>query len=138
MSRFQNLGMSRDMQQRETLSRVDDEAKKSKVATARTIIYEKNYAVDSAPVEVLLKEQSLVPTAVSPNSQHRAGDSGVDVTLQNAFSQKLSPLGFCLYLMLVVDLLHEFELGVWKNFFIHLLRMLNATDKALVHELDRR
>ena len=40
--------------------------------------------------------------------------------------------------MLVVDLMHEFELGVWKALFIHLLRMLNAADKALVHELDRR
>lgn len=40
--------------------------------------------------------------------------------------------------MLVVDLLHEFELGVWKALFIHLLRILNAVDKALVHELDRR
>jgi hypothetical protein len=40
--------------------------------------------------------------------------------------------------MLVVDLLHEFELGVWKALFIHLLRILNAVDKVLVHELDRR
>jgi hypothetical protein len=67
MSRFQNLGMVRDMQQRETLSRVDDEAKKSKVASARKIIYEKNYAVDSTAVEAHLKEQSLVPTAVGTN-----------------------------------------------------------------------
>jgi hypothetical protein len=67
MSRFQNLGMVRDMRQRETLSRVDDEAKKSKVASARKIIYEKNYAVDSTAVEVHLKEQSLVPTAVGTN-----------------------------------------------------------------------
>lgn len=34
--------------------------------------------------------------------------------------------------------MHEFELGVWKALLIHLLRMLNAADKALVHELDRR
>jgi hypothetical protein len=40
--------------------------------------------------------------------------------------------------MLVVDLMHEFELGVWKALFIHLLRILNAVDKALVNELDRR
>jgi hypothetical protein len=40
--------------------------------------------------------------------------------------------------MLVVDLLHEFELGVWKSLFIHLLRILNALDKSQVHELDRR
>jgi hypothetical protein len=54
------------------------------------------------------------------------------------FSQKLSPLGFNLSPMLVTDLMQEFELGVWKNLFIHLLRMLNATDKALLHELDRQ
>lgn len=40
--------------------------------------------------------------------------------------------------MLVVDLMHEFELGVWKTLFIHLLRILNTVDKTLVHELDRR
>ena len=40
--------------------------------------------------------------------------------------------------MLVVDLMHEFELGVWKALFIHLLRILNAVDKTLINELDRR
>jgi hypothetical protein len=40
--------------------------------------------------------------------------------------------------MLIVDLLHEFELGVWRALFVHLLRMLEATDKALIKELDRR
>jgi len=40
--------------------------------------------------------------------------------------------------MLVVDLMHEVELGIWRTLFIHLLRMLNALDKTLVNELDRR
>ena len=44
--------------------------------------------------------------------------------------------------MLVVDLLHEFELGVWKNLFIQLIRLLYAAGKdgseALVAELDSR
>jgi hypothetical protein len=40
--------------------------------------------------------------------------------------------------MLVVDIMHEFELGVWKALFIHLLRILESVDKALIHELDRR
>jgi hypothetical protein len=40
--------------------------------------------------------------------------------------------------MLVVDLMHEFELGVWKALFIHLIRILQAADKTLVDELDRR
>jgi len=38
--------------------------------------------------------------------------------------------------MLVVDLLHEFELGVWKVIFTHLLRLLNAAKQGMVHELD--
>ena len=42
--------------------------------------------------------------------------------------------------MLVVDLLHEFELGVWKALFIHLIRVLYAAapNGSLVTELDRR
>jgi len=58
--------------------------------------------------------------------------------LQNAFSEKLSPMGFNLFSMLLVDILHEFELGVWKSLFIHLLRMLQALDPSLINELDRR
>jgi hypothetical protein len=65
MSRIQNLGMLRDIKQRETLARVDDEARRRKVETARDIVYERNYAVDSTAVEALLKEESLVPTSVS-------------------------------------------------------------------------
>lgn len=40
--------------------------------------------------------------------------------------------------MLVVDLMHEFELGVWKALFVHLLRILNAENSDLVHTLDQR
>jgi hypothetical protein len=40
--------------------------------------------------------------------------------------------------MLVVDLMHEFELGVWKALFIHLLRILEAQNPALLHRLDQR
>ena len=56
----------------------------------------------------------------------------------NAFSQRLSPLGFNLFRMLLVDLMHEFKLGVWRALFIHLLRILNSLNKDLIHELDRR
>jgi hypothetical protein len=59
------MGMVQDMKQRTILARVDDEARRAKVATAREIIYKKNYAVDSAPVEKILKPQSLVPNSVS-------------------------------------------------------------------------
>ena len=42
--------------------------------------------------------------------------------------------------MLVVDLMHEFELGVWKSLFTHLIRILYAAapNGSLVAELDER
>jgi hypothetical protein len=42
--------------------------------------------------------------------------------------------------MLVVDFMHEFELGVWKNLFTHLIRILYAADRGgrLVAELNER
>jgi hypothetical protein len=58
------MGMHRDMMQRETLARVDDLSRRNRVASAREIIYEKQYAVDSKPVENILKVDSLVPTDV--------------------------------------------------------------------------
>jgi len=58
----------------------------------------------------------------------------------DAFVERLGP-AFNPSNMLVVDLLHEFELGVWKALFTHLIRLLYAagdgTDR-LVIELDRR
>jgi len=64
---------------------------------------------------------------------------GVDVLwFQNAFSDKLSLLNFNMFEMLVVDLMHEIEIGVWKVVFIHLLRLLECLCDNLKHELDQR
>jgi hypothetical protein len=42
--------------------------------------------------------------------------------------------------MLVIDLMHEFELGVWKALFTHLIRVLYsaAPGGKLVGLLDER
>jgi len=40
--------------------------------------------------------------------------------------------------MLVVDLLHEFELGVWKSIFIHLLHIVNSLKGSVLAELDHQ
>lgn len=40
--------------------------------------------------------------------------------------------------MLCVDILHEFELGVWKALLQHLIRMLHAAGEPEIVELDRR
>ena len=40
--------------------------------------------------------------------------------------------------MFVPDLLHEFELGVWKATFTHLMRILYAYGDNTIQELNRR
>ena len=56
--------MARDINQQKTLACVDDIHRRSKVYAARRVIYEKHYQVNSAAVEAMLKDESLVPTGV--------------------------------------------------------------------------
>ena len=56
---------------------------------------------------------------------------------KNAFSERLFRLGFNFFSIFLVDFMHEFELGVWKKVFAHLLRILECVPGA-INELDRR
>ncbi|KAJ7762206.1 hypothetical protein B0H16DRAFT_1884179 [Mycena metata] len=111
------MGSARDM-----TARVKNARKYlgSLVNTARRFIYKFAHGIGSKKVDDLLKETSSVPTL-------------------NAFIERLGS-DFNLHQMLVVDFMHEFELGVWKNVFTHLIRLLYALPdgKNLVAELDRR
>ncbi|KAI0735278.1 hypothetical protein C8Q76DRAFT_791844 [Earliella scabrosa] len=70
-------------------------------------------------IKDLLKEQSLTP-------------------IQNAFSIRLSEHGLNSYQILAPDLMHEFELGVWKKVFEHLIRLIHAQGEDKIKEFNRR
>jgi len=134
-----NVGKCQDMLQCESLACTDDVNHCSCVEAAHKCIYEKNYAVNSRVVENLLHEDSLVPTAVSPCSLLPMVVLLIAlIYFQNAFLNKPAQFGFVLFSMLVVDLMHKFELGVWKAIFIHLLHILDCQNESLKHELDNR
>ena len=59
---------------------------------------------------------------------------------QFQFDKTLGGYRFNHYAMLVVDLLHEFELGIWKAIFKHLINLLYAAAPVghLVTELDHQ
>ncbi|KIO03575.1 hypothetical protein M404DRAFT_145324, partial [Pisolithus tinctorius Marx 270] len=57
---------------------------------------------------------------------------------KNAFSERLLQFMVNFFLLLVVDQLHEFELGVWKAIFTHLLRILFAAGGDGIQELNKR
>jgi hypothetical protein len=52
------------MMQRVTMHRVDDHQRRSRISSARDLIYKKNMKVNSAAIEKLLGENSWVPTTV--------------------------------------------------------------------------
>jgi hypothetical protein len=125
------------MSQRTTLARVDDSRRRIKIAGARRIIYEGHHQVNSTAVENILQDESWVPTMVG-KLLYLIAVKLTQKFLQNAFSDRLSSLGFDLFEMLLPDLMHEFELGTWKSVFIHLIRILQSVDEKLIIELDRR
>ncbi|KAI0691329.1 hypothetical protein BC835DRAFT_1279354 [Cytidiella melzeri] len=58
--------------------------------------------------------------------------------MKNAFSEKLRKFGNNFYDLFVPDLLHEFELGVWKATFSHTLRILFAAGGDRIQQLNER
>ncbi|KAI9059487.1 hypothetical protein FKP32DRAFT_1657872 [Trametes sanguinea] len=113
------VGTARDMASRTRNARVDSADRRYKVNRAREFIYEQGRGLGSKAVEDLLKAESLVPTV-------------------NVFSERLSPLLPNFHELFVPDFLHEWELGVWKNLMIHLIRILHAESGNAVREFNAR
>ncbi|KAI0057240.1 hypothetical protein BV25DRAFT_1812761 [Artomyces pyxidatus] len=127
------LGSAADRDLRATNIRYDDALRRQAVEDARDLIYRDGYVVNSERVDNLLKAQSMIPTTMTTPI-----DNSLFIPQQNVFSSKLSDTGFDFHKTLTVDLLHEFELGVWKAVFSHLVRILEAHSTTAVHELNRR
>ncbi|TFK34101.1 hypothetical protein BDQ12DRAFT_700523 [Crucibulum laeve] len=113
------IGTIQDRKDRKLLMRSNTEHEShGSIKEAREQIYKQSFSVDSASVKRLMMKHSLVPTS-------------------NAFFEKLYKHGFDIHSSLVVDFMHEVELGVWKSLFTHLLHILQAVDINLISELDR-
>ncbi|KAK0502621.1 hypothetical protein EDD18DRAFT_1347259 [Armillaria luteobubalina] len=90
------------------------------VIIAHRAIYSLSCTIGGSVVNQILKPTSHVPTL-------------------NAFVNQIGK-DFNPFKMLIVDFLHEFELGVWKSLFIHLICLLYAEDHSgeLVSKLNQR
>ena len=132
-------GMPGDRNRRTTLARVDDARRQNLVVAARRIIYEKHYQINSKAVEDLLRNESLTPNVVCLISVlPKYVILIITDLMQNAFSDRLAPMGFNIFKTLLPDEMHEIALGIWRSLFTHLLRILMAEDEALIIELDKR
>ncbi|KAG2060362.1 hypothetical protein BDR06DRAFT_979649 [Suillus hirtellus] len=67
--------------------------------------------------------------------KHLLGPESLIATA-SAFSTQLAQFGFKFYSLFVPDLLHEFELRVWKAIFTHLLWMLYSYRNDTIQDLN--
>ncbi|KAF5389068.1 hypothetical protein D9757_004995 [Collybiopsis confluens] len=109
----------RDKITRIKLERVDSDFRRSSVERARRIIFEKGYSVSSKAVENLLGDYSWTST-------------------RNTFSTLFYEFGFNFYNIIVSDVLHEIELGVWKAVLTHLIRILTSVGSLSLEEMNQR
>ncbi|KZT68005.1 hypothetical protein DAEQUDRAFT_728551 [Daedalea quercina L-15889] len=101
--------------------RIDEPRLHSLVARIRNWVFTRGYALTSKIIRRIMDPISILP-------------------MRSAFSTRLASTGFNFnfYSIFVPDVLHEFELGVWKAIFIHLLRLLHAEGKDRIQILNER
>ncbi|KAG8767288.1 hypothetical protein FRC12_006324 [Ceratobasidium sp. 428] len=118
-SDIHKLGTRQDRKTRELNLRIQDSTYLDNVGESRRLMYKEGYVVNSVHVERLLKPDCSVPTI-------------------SAFLTRLRPLSpnFNPLRMLVPDVLHEFELGVWKSTLIHIIRLLDSKGQIAVTTFD--
>ena len=131
---IKGLGTTVDKQRRAKL-RNCDERYRANIETAREIIYKKGYTVNSKAVDRVIGSESFTPTRVSTLLIET---STLLIMSQSAFISALDKFGLDFFSLFVVDLMHEFELGVWKAVLTHLIRILYTQGAETVAEFDRR
>ncbi|KAL1937168.1 hypothetical protein VTO73DRAFT_14510 [Trametes versicolor] len=101
--------------------RTDTVAWRTKIKRTRKWLFTRGLTMTSKRIRDVLDARSLIP-------------------IQSAFSIRLGEVDpdFNVYDLLAPDFMHEFELGVWKGTFAHLIRLLHAQGPAAVQEFDRR
>ncbi|TBU36183.1 hypothetical protein BD309DRAFT_1024558 [Dichomitus squalens] len=115
---FWRMGTKRDMAARLKNARKDTSILHDAIARARRWIFEDGTAPDGNNI----KQTKLGLFSMAPS----------------AFSQRFASIGLNMYKLFVPDLMHEFELGVWKGTFTHLVRILIAAGRDGVQKLDGR
>ncbi|KAI0362987.1 hypothetical protein BV20DRAFT_959211, partial [Pilatotrama ljubarskyi] len=112
-------GTPEDDEQRRANRRIDNTKLQRDIKKARKLVFKDGCSLTSTCVKALLDSRSLNP-------------------IQSAFSVRLFPFGLNFYNLFAPDLLHEFELGVWKGVFRHIVHLIAAQGDDMLKEFNRR
>ncbi|TBU51185.1 hypothetical protein BD310DRAFT_786414, partial [Dichomitus squalens] len=117
---FGKMGTKTDLKYRITKRREDTGFLRTAIAKAREWIFRLGRAPDGSNIKAsMLNKVSVTPT-------------------RSAFSIRFAKFQKNVYDLFTPDLMHEFELGVWKSTFTHLVRVLMAAGNDAVQQLDQR
>ncbi len=131
------MGTKNDMKKRTNNPREDSGFLASRIDMVRGWIFKNGAAPEGDRVKsTLLHRTSTTTTQVGRSLRLRS--CALTLGVQSAFSIRFGEFGQNAYDLFVPDLLHEFELGVWKATFTHLVRLLIAVGGTAVHDLDER
>ncbi|OSD02376.1 hypothetical protein PYCCODRAFT_1390006 [Trametes coccinea BRFM310] len=119
-----NAGTTSDDLERQRNQRIDTPRLRRDIQQARKLVFEKGRSLNSKKVKDILDPCSLNPVQV-----RRA---------PLRYSEHHTQFGVNFYELFVPDLMHEFELGVWKGTFKHLMRLLAAQGADTLQEFNRR
>ncbi|KAF8675505.1 hypothetical protein AX14_005100, partial [Amanita brunnescens Koide BX004] len=114
-----DMGRKRDMHNRSLRTCIDDQMSQCEITSARNAVFEAGMSFNCQFIENTIGKKSLT-------------------VVQSAFSTHFYEYGLNHYDMFVPDLLHEFELGVWKSTFVHLMRILFANGNNSIQTLNKR
>ena len=107
------------------------------ITLAIEFIYECRFNLGSTAVEHLLSASLLVPSKVCHELQQLI--YYIWSIVSECICRKTQPYRLESTIMLVVDLMHNYELGVWKGIFTHLIQIYAAAPNGnLVMELYQR
>ncbi|THV05634.1 hypothetical protein K435DRAFT_816329 [Dendrothele bispora CBS 962.96] len=109
------LGTKWDHNRHKTKARVDTQYRRNIVENMRKWIFDFGKSITNEAVETFLQPLSW-----------------------NIFSERFARFGVNFYEMLVPDVLHEIELGVWKALLTHLIRILFAVGNESIETMNRR
>ncbi|KAH9898500.1 hypothetical protein C8Q73DRAFT_773146 [Cubamyces lactineus] len=112
------MGTTNDLSRRNWI-RMDNDDLNHRINLTRRWIFQEGMPLTSVYISRILDPLSATPT-------------------RSAFSTRLRDHGFNFYALFVPDLLHEFELGVWKSLFTHFLRLLHAAGNDTIQEFNKR
>ncbi|KAI0654691.1 hypothetical protein C8Q70DRAFT_925386 [Cubamyces menziesii] len=112
------MGTNNNLRRRNHI-RLDNNDLNHRINLNRRWIFENGMPITSIYISRILDPISATPT-------------------RSAFSIRLREHGFNFFSLFVPDLLHEFQLGVWKSIFTHLLRLLYVAGSDRIQMFNQR